>query len=52
LSIAFRLLIVLLAATPALALANVAFAQHFTALAAAAILTLAALGQFSFPCFG
>lgn len=44
LSIAFRLLILLLAATPALALANVAFAQHFTALAAAAILTLAALG--------
>jgi hypothetical protein len=44
LSIAFRLFIILLATTPALAIANVAFAQHVTAFAAAIVLAVAAMG--------
>jgi hypothetical protein len=44
LPLASRLLIVLLAATPALAIAHEAFAQQFTALAAAILLAMAAMG--------
>jgi hypothetical protein len=44
LPIAFRLLIILLAAVPALAIANEGFARHVTALAVAIILVAAAIG--------